>query len=143
MSRAASAPYLEALTIGLLVILLSFTAHSATPSVSTTPLPTPPSSTPPSRSSMRPFPPTNPITTSYLSFPSQPLLSQPTTYPTPPQLLHSSPLPTPLSSAQPTPSHPVPFLQFPLLKGKALHLGGGGGEENEFLHRCPILRLLE
>lgn len=136
VSRSASAPYLEALTIGLLVILFS-SRHTRRPLLCPhdSPLHPSPTLTPPS--------PPHPITAPYPPFPSQPLLPQPTTHPfPPPQLLYPSPPPTPLSSDQPTPTHPVPFLQFPLLKGKALHLGGGE-EENEFLHRCPTLRLLE
>lgn len=74
---------LKHLTIGLLVISLSFTAHSASPS---------------------------------------------------PTIAHLPSLPSPPSSLG-------SFPPFPTLKGNVPHLGGGE-EENELHHRCPILRLL-
>lgn len=106
--RSASAPYLEALTIGLLVILLFFTAHSASPSVPMTSLPTHPQ---PIHSQLTTHPP--------LSNPSNPIPHPPL----PPQHIQSQPTPTILfpthsipaqtHSSFPNTSNPSPHLSHP------------------------------
>lgn len=133
VSRSASAPYLEALTIGLLVILFS-SRHTRRPLLCPhdSPLLHPsPTLTPPS--------PPHPITAPYPPFPSQPLLPQPNTHPFPPP---NSSTPAPLSSDQPTPSPPCSFppVSSPQRQGST---SWRRRRRNEFLHRCPTLRLLE
>lgn len=126
VSRSASAPYLEALTIGLLVILFS-SRHTRGPLLCPQVSPLPPHPTP-SQPPTLPFPPN-------LSYPSP-------THPFPPQLLYPSPPPTPLSSDQPTPSPPCSFspVSSPQRQGST---SWRRRRRNEFLHRCPTLRLLE
>lgn len=118
MLQSASAPYLEAFTIGLLVILLPFTAHSDVPFCVHYPT-THPSLLNPS------------IPALYAPLPPQPILSQPPTHPCPPNLFYPSPPPTSFLPNSSIPAHypslspqrslprPTLFLFSSLLSSKA------------------------